>query len=69
MDLHNTVELSAVEGAGDWLLEVRIRRAVVGYVRRNPLLGTYRYYRGYDGALVHEGNDLEGLLRWVAYRP
>jgi hypothetical protein len=69
MVLDNAVELNAVEGAGEWLLEARIQHRVVGYIGENPLLGTYRYYRGVDGMLAHEANDLDALIRWVAHKP
>jgi hypothetical protein len=70
--MENSVELSAVEGVGellrDPLLEVRIRRRVLGYVGRNPVSGAYRYYRKVDGMLAREENDLDDLLGWVAHR-
>ena len=55
-------DLRRIEGVADWLLEVRVEGALLGYVGRNPVVGTYRYYRGNDGCLAREGHDLDALL-------
>jgi hypothetical protein len=62
MAIQNAIELSPLEGVGVWIIEVRAQRMLVGYVDRNLLRGTYRYYRGADGMLLQEASDLGSLL-------
>jgi hypothetical protein len=71
--LYSRIELKEVENTDrHCLLEVRVRGRTVGRIRWDALSGIYRYERtvGRGAASVHHhGNDLDGLLRWVAHRP
>ena len=62
-------DLRPIEDVDTWLLEVRRQDTLVGYVGRNPVVGSYRYYRGRDGFLAREAHDLAALLVSIAQQP
>ena len=69
--IYNGLELTPAKSTSDpWLLEVRQGQEIVGRIRRDPVSGTYCYYRlPGNPAPLHVGNDLATLLKWVAHKP